>query len=337
MGLMSNLIPGYLTMPHGEGSRLQTLHVHAAASSRCGPNQISYWQNYHEVLRQPPEGDVRRCGHGGERLGLRLLPEARHADLRRPAGLRADASGQDQRLFLPGLQSASRRPRIASKITQSLSKLKFLVTMDPLRDGDGAVLGESRRLQRRRHRSDPDRSDSSCRRPVSRRKKARSPIPDAGCNGTGRPARRRARPSTTTGSWRRSSPRLRDALSKGRRRIPRPDPQSHWHYKNPHEPKPDELAKEYQRQGAGGHARSDRPDQGCAARRASSSLNFSQLARRRHDGVRLLDLFRLLQRSGQQHGPPRQHRPGRPRHLSRTGRGRGRSTGASSTIAPRRT
>ena len=82
--------------------------------------------------------------------------------------------------------------------------------------------------------------------------------------------------------------------------------------------------------------RSQRSDQGAAGEgQAGGQLRRS--ARRRHDRVRLLDLFRLLHRSGQQHGAARQQRSGRGRPLSRNGRGPGRSTAASSTTAPRPT
>ena len=39
IGLMSNLLPGYLTLPDAEGGGLRHLHVDAAASSRCGPTR----------------------------------------------------------------------------------------------------------------------------------------------------------------------------------------------------------------------------------------------------------------------------------------------------------
>ena len=91
IGLMSNLIPGYLTLPTEKEPDLDDLHVERAASSRCGPDQTSYWQNYKKFFvsfQKAMWGDGR---HGGERLGLRLPAEARRADLRRAPRLRADA------------------------------------------------------------------------------------------------------------------------------------------------------------------------------------------------------------------------------------------------------
>ena len=39
IGLMSNLLPGYLTLPDGEGGRLRRPTCRPAASSRCGPTR----------------------------------------------------------------------------------------------------------------------------------------------------------------------------------------------------------------------------------------------------------------------------------------------------------
>ncbi len=104
----------------------------------------------------------------------------------------------------------------------------------------------------------------------------------------------------------------------------------------PATPKPDELAKEIN-----GYVLADVPDPNDATKtilqKGKQVASFAAPARRRHDGLRLLDLFRLLQRGGQQHGPPRQQAIRTIPAPSRTGRGRGRSTAAFSTIARRRT
>ncbi len=80
LGLMSNLLPGYLTLPDREGAGLRHLHVDPrlqAAAAR--PDELL--AELQEVLRQLPEVDVGRGGDAGERLRLRLAAEDGRAGL----------------------------------------------------------------------------------------------------------------------------------------------------------------------------------------------------------------------------------------------------------------
>ncbi len=110
LGLMSNLIPGYLTLADGPGAGLRLLYRQArlqAGTSR--PDELL--AELQEVLRQLPEVHVRAGGDGGERLGLSVPAQARRARLRRAARVRAHAPGQGERLLLPGLQPAAVLPQ----------------------------------------------------------------------------------------------------------------------------------------------------------------------------------------------------------------------------------
>ena len=66
------------------------------------------------------------------------------------------------------------------------------------------------------------------------------------------------------------------------------------------------------------HHRPERSKQS-DARQRQASRELCRAARRRQDGLRLLDLFRLLQRGGKQYGPPRQHRSRRHRRVPQMG------------------
>ena len=69
IGLMSNLLPGYLTLPTGHGEGPRHLHVDPRLQAAAAePDQLL--AELQEVLRQLPEGDVRRGGDAGERLRL---------------------------------------------------------------------------------------------------------------------------------------------------------------------------------------------------------------------------------------------------------------------------
>ena len=62
IGLMSNLIPGYLTMPIGQGDDARCLHVDPRLQAAAAePDELL--AELQEVLRQLPEGDVGRRRH----------------------------------------------------------------------------------------------------------------------------------------------------------------------------------------------------------------------------------------------------------------------------------
>ena len=69
IGLMSELLPGYLNMPQESEHDLKT-YLSTRQYKPLRPNQISYWSELSEVLRQSAKGAVGRCGHGAEPMGL---------------------------------------------------------------------------------------------------------------------------------------------------------------------------------------------------------------------------------------------------------------------------
>ena len=69
IGLMSNLMPGYLTLPTDKEPDFATYMSKRGFKPRA-PEPDELLAELQEVLRQFPEGDVRGRGDGGERLGL---------------------------------------------------------------------------------------------------------------------------------------------------------------------------------------------------------------------------------------------------------------------------
>ena len=163
------------------------------------PGQISYWQNYRQVLRQLPEGDLRRCGARPQRLGLRLAAETRRPDLRHHPRLRDDGERRDERLHLPGLQSAAgvSRPR-----------------QDPPRArqaevpghhgspgyGNLAFLGGIRPAESLRSGRHSDRSLPAADVLLRRGERLARQLVAHGCNGIGRRPGRQVRRDPTSGS-----------------------------------------------------------------------------------------------------------------------------------------
>ena len=167
------------------------------------------------------------------------------------------------------------------KITAALSKLKFLVVMDPLRDRDGAVLGEPRRAQRRRHRADPDRGHSSCRRPAL-------PRTTGSLANSGRWLQWHWAGGTPPGEaksdiWIMAQIylRLKALYEKEGGAVPEPILNLDWRYKDPGRADAGRARQGDQRLGARGRHRPERSDQDRSCRRASRSSSFAAL---RDDG-----------------------------------------------------
>ncbi len=109
-----------------------------------------------------------------------------------------------------------------------------------------------------------------------------------------------------------------------------------WPYRIPESPTPEELAMEFN-----GKALADVTDPTdttkVLAKTGEQLAGFAQLRDDGTHGERLLDLLRRVDAGRQPDGAARQLRSDRHRPDARTGRGRGRRTGAFSTTAPRAT
>src|SRR5258708_6840681 len=93
---------GLFRPAQAEGAILRRLCEDAIAQTAAAePDELL--AELPQVLCKPHEGLVRQCGNQGQPLGVRVSAEARQG-IRRPASVRVDGPGQDQRLYLPGLQ-----------------------------------------------------------------------------------------------------------------------------------------------------------------------------------------------------------------------------------------
>lgn len=129
LGLMSNLLPGYLTIPQ---EREQTLQDYLTARTQLPlrPNQLSYWKNYPKFfvsLMKAWWGDAATAAND---WAYDYLPKLdRSYDM-----LQAyEMMDQDKMTgyICQGFNPLAAAPNKA-KLTRSFSKLKFMVIMDPL-------------------------------------------------------------------------------------------------------------------------------------------------------------------------------------------------------------
>jgi len=130
IGLMSNLIPGYLNIPTEREVDYPT-YIASRGFKPLRPNQVSYWQNYPKFFVSFMKSMWGSAATPENQFAYDYLPKL---DLPAYDVLRAFEmmdQGQMFGYFCQGFNPLLSFPD-RGKITRSLSKLKYLVVMDPL-------------------------------------------------------------------------------------------------------------------------------------------------------------------------------------------------------------
>lgn len=130
IGLMSNLLPGYLAMPTEKDIDFET-YMSTKQFKPLRPNQTSYWQNYRKFMvsyMKAMWGDHATAENGWCFDYLPKLDVANYDILRM---FEMMSKGEVNLYFCQGFNPLLAFPNRA-KLTEALSKLKLLVTMDPL-------------------------------------------------------------------------------------------------------------------------------------------------------------------------------------------------------------
>jgi formate dehydrogenase major subunit len=130
IGLMSNLIPGYLTIPTEREPTFDT-YMSTRGFKPMRPNQMSYWQNYRKFFvsfQKSMWGDAATAENSFAYDWLPKLDVPAYDVLR---AFELMHEGKMNGYFCQGFNPLLSFPN-RKKITTALSKLKFLVVMDPL-------------------------------------------------------------------------------------------------------------------------------------------------------------------------------------------------------------
>ncbi len=130
LGLLSNLLPGYLTLPRDEEQSYSD-YIAERAPEALRPGQMSYWQNYesfHVSLMKSWYGDaVNEDNNWGydwlPKLDVPLYDVLKFFDMM--------YEGKVNGYFCQGFNPIGSFPNKA-KISAALSRLNYLVVMDPL-------------------------------------------------------------------------------------------------------------------------------------------------------------------------------------------------------------
>ena len=316
LGLMSNLIPGYMDLPvDREQDRATYLSTRKFTPLR--PNQISYFQNYGKFFTSFQKAMYGRAATAENDYGYDWLPKLDKVyDVLRVFDLMHQ--GKMTGYFCQGFNPLMAFPNKA-KVRSALSQLKFLVVMDPLAT-ETASFWEN-------HGEYNDSNPAEIKTEVFRLPTSCFAEESGSLTNSGR---------WLQWHWKAAEPpgeALTDVeiLTKLFRELqalyraeggaaPEPIFNLHWPYVDPEEPTTEEIAKEINgsvvedvRRRAGSDE--DRVEGGPAGRRLRPA------ARRRQDRLRMLDLLRLLHQRRQPDGAARHRRSGTCRARPRLGLG----------------
>jgi formate dehydrogenase major subunit len=130
IGLMSNLIPGYLAIPQESEPDFET-YMSTRGNKPLRPNQMSYWQNYRKFMvsfMKSMWGDKATAENG---WGYDWLPKLDGPEYDAMRMFDMANNGKVNIYFFQGFNPLMAFPNRA-KLTEAFSKVKLIVVMDPL-------------------------------------------------------------------------------------------------------------------------------------------------------------------------------------------------------------
>jgi formate dehydrogenase major subunit len=242
LGLMSNLIPGYLTLPTERETSLDQ-YMSTRGFKPLRPNQTSYWQNYKKFFVSFQKSMYGDAATAQNNFAYDWLPklDVPQYDVLRAFELmhQGKMNGYLCQGFNPLLAFPNRR-----KITAALSKLKFLVVMDPLQT-ETARFWEN-------HGAHNDVDTASIQTEVIELPATCFAEDEGSLTNSGRWLQWDWAGGTPPGEAKRDTwilgqlyQRLKALYQKEGGKVPEPVLNLDWRYKDPGEPTAEELAKEF--------------------------------------------------------------------------------------------
>jgi formate dehydrogenase major subunit len=129
LGLMTNLLPGYMTLPNDPEQDLEG-YINARALKPLRPNQLSYWSNYRKFHVSLMKAWWGAAATAENNWAYDYLPKLdKPYDLLQAFDLMHQ--GKMNGYICQGFNVLASAPD-KQKVTEALSRLKFLVVMDPL-------------------------------------------------------------------------------------------------------------------------------------------------------------------------------------------------------------
>ena len=316
LGLMSNLLPGYMTLPM-EAEQDFDAFITKRASQPLRPNQLSYWRNYrafHVSFMKSWWGDNATAENN---FGYDYLPKLdKSYDMLQVFELMNQ--GKMTGYIAQGFNPLAAAPNKA-KIGASLAKLKWLVIMDPLATETSEFwknFGEFNDVDPSTIQTEVFRLPTTCFAEERGSLVSSSRVLQWHWQGADGPGEAKSDLEIMSGLWL----RIRKAYQENGGKYPDPILNMSWPYADPESPTPEEIAMEFNGKALADVTDADRQNQGARQKgRATGELRAA--SRRRQHRKRLLDLLRCVDPGGQPDGPPRQLRPDRYRQYAELGVG----------------
>ncbi|SPB12723.1 formate dehydrogenase alpha subunit [Caballeronia novacaledonica] len=241
LGLMSNLLPGYMTLPM-EGEQDYEEFIKKRAAQPLRPNQLSYWKNYrafHVSFMKSWWGDNATADNN---FGYDMLPKLdKSYDMLQVFELMA--AGKMNGYICQGFNPLAAAPNKA-KIGLGLSKLKWLVVMDPLATETSEFWknhGDFNDVDSSKIQTEVFRLPTSCFAEERGSLVSSSRVLQWHWQGTTPPGEARSDLEIMSGLWL----RMRKAYQEKGGKYPDPILKMTWPYADPASPTPEEIAMEY--------------------------------------------------------------------------------------------
>jgi formate dehydrogenase major subunit len=251
LGVMSHLLPGYLTLPTEKEPTLAA-YLEKKTPKLLRPGQVNYWQNYPKFF-----ASLMKAWYGGAATKendfcFDWLPKNdKPYDIL--AAFELMSQGKMNGYFCQGFNPLASIPDKA-KITQSLSKLKYLVVIDPLVTETSTFWknhGEFHEVDPKQIQTEVFRLPSTCFAEEDGSLVNSSRWLQWHWKGSEGPGEAKGDPEIIGGIF----TRVRALYAKEGGTFSDPILKLNWPYTHPHSPAPDELAREFN-----GQALADIPD-----------------------------------------------------------------------------
>jgi formate dehydrogenase major subunit len=251
VGVMSHLLPGYLGAPMEADVDLKT-YLEKRTPKPLRPGQMNYWQNYPKFMVSLLKAWYGPAATKENDFAYEYLPKAdKVMDIL--AAFEAMSQGKVNGYFCQGFNPLASVPD-KGKLTAALSKLKYLVVIDPLATETSTFWknhGEFHDVDPRQIPTEVFRLPSTC-----------FAEEDGSLVNSGRWLQWHWKAADPPGEARQDADivaalflAVRDLYRKEGGTAPDPILKLHWPYRIPHAPSPEELAREYN-----GTALADVPD-----------------------------------------------------------------------------
>ena len=309
LGLLSHLLPGYLTLPTDGDPDLKT-YLEKRTPKLLRPNQFNYWSNYPKFFVSLMKAWYGEAATKENDFGFDMLPKIDgHYDVLRVMELLFQ--GKVNGYVCQGFNPLSSFPD-KGKVLAGLRKLKYLVTIDPLSTETAEFWqnhGEFNDVDPSQIQTEVFRLPSSCFAEENGSLVSSARWLQWHWKGAEPPAEAKGDLEIVGELF----AAVKSLYAKEGGTYPDPDPEADLEPPHRRSPLRRGIRARVQRAGAGGRARSQEPRQLPGAKgRADPDLRGAP--GRRLDRLRLLDLRGQLDPGRKPDGPPRLLRPERARH-----------------------